>query len=210
MGGVELGGVGRGEEGQPHPRQRPQRLELPLISQGRVCEGASVGQALQILTGRREAVLGWVPELWARESCSAKGGETESLGPSGRLKGAYHRTPLSPKWAAAGGGLLRDSASLRLRPQPSVPGLFEYRREWQWEERLFLFCVPWLFQSGMKRKLRSGVSLGITEQGSTACTRIQSPVPSLAPCSPFPDSTLQQLREQGSGSRSAAFGAVGP
>lgn len=127
MGGVELGGVGRGEEGQPHPRQRPQRLEVPLISQGRVCEGASVGQALQILTGRREAVLGWVPELWARESCNAKGGKTESLGPSGRLKGAYHRTPLSPKWAAAGGGLLRDSASLRLRPQPSVPGLSEVR-----------------------------------------------------------------------------------
>lgn len=48
-----MGGVGRGEEGLLHPVERPQRLETPLIPQGRICESTG------FLAGRREPVLRW-------------------------------------------------------------------------------------------------------------------------------------------------------
>ena len=123
MGGAELGGVGRGEEEILHPIERPQRPEMPLISSGRVCEDTGLGRALHLLTEE-----GTCPEMGScvvGQGILAKGAETKALGPSRRLKGAHHKISLSPKWAASGGGLLRDSASPCLGPLSLMPGFFE-------------------------------------------------------------------------------------
>lgn len=82
MGGVELGGVGRGEK-------RILRRNTDLSGQGRPwCPmeglwGAGLGRGLHLLTGRREPVLAGVLSCGPGNAGSTKGGETEEPGPQG-------------------------------------------------------------------------------------------------------------------------------
>lgn len=118
-----VGWGGKGRRGIIPHLQRPQQSETPLIPpRGRVCEGAGH------LTGKREPSWGGVLSYGSGNAGSAKGGETEVLGPSGKLKrpllcpyGAEKWTCLPSSWW----WLPERFHISMLGPRPLVPGSFQ-------------------------------------------------------------------------------------
>lgn len=163
---------------------------------GRAWKGAGPGRTWHLLNGRREPSWGGVLSYGSRNAGSAKGGETEVLGPSRKLKkphlehlclyGAEEWTCLPSSWW----WLPERFHLFMLGPRPLVPGSFEVKVMVETE---VLPCLDTLVVPGwhlpplcVKGKLRPRVSLRVTERCSRVWTRIQSSVPSLAPLHPFP------------------------